>query len=183
MNAKDLGQRLRSARESRGLSQQAVAHALSLPRTAVTQLEAGTRSVSTLELTRLSEFYLHPVADLLHEGPRDEDRDVLPALHRAAPVLEEDPVTREQVARCVHLCREGVSLERLLDAEPRSGPPSYEMRLPRSPGEAGLESPTRPLPTCPNPLLPKASGHPASRFPTACQASSCGIRASGWPFS
>ena len=36
----------------------------------------------------------------------------------------------------MHLCREGVSLERLLDAEPRSGPPSYEMRLPRSPGEA-----------------------------------------------
>ena len=136
MNAKDLGRRLRSAREARGLSQQAVAHALSLPRTAVTQLEAGSRSVSTLELTRLSELYLHPVADLLHEGPRDEDRDVLVALHRVAPGLEEDPVTREQVARCVHLCREGVSLERLLDAEPRSGPPSYEMRLPRSPGEA-----------------------------------------------
>ena len=47
MNAKDLGRRLRSAREARGLSQQAVAHALSLPRTAVTQLEAGSRSVST----------------------------------------------------------------------------------------------------------------------------------------
>ena len=132
MNAKDLGRRLRSAREARGLSQQAVAHALSLPRTAVTQLEAGSRSVSTLELTRLSELYLQPVADLLHEGPGDEDRDVLVALHRLAPGLEDDPTTCEQVARCVHLCREGVALERLLDTEPRSGPPSYEMRLPRS---------------------------------------------------
>ena len=136
MDAKDLGRRLRSARESRGLSQQAVAQALGLPRTAITQLESGSRSVSTLELTRMSELYLHPVADLLHEGPRDEDRDVLVALHRLSPGLEEDPATREQVARCVHLCREGVSLERLLGTEPRSGPPSYEMRLPRSPGEA-----------------------------------------------
>ena len=60
MHAKDLGSRLRRARESRGLSQQAAAQALDLPRTAVTQLEAGSRSVSTLELTRLSELYLHP---------------------------------------------------------------------------------------------------------------------------
>ena len=84
MDAKDLGRRLRSARESRGLSQQAVAQALGLPRTALTQLESGSRTVSTLELTRMSELYLHPVADLLHEGPRDEDRDVLVALHRVA---------------------------------------------------------------------------------------------------
>ena len=136
MNAKDLGRRLRSAREARGLSQQAVAHALSLSRTAVTQLEAGSRSVSTLELTRLAELYLQPVADLLHEGSGDEDRDVLVALHRLAPGLEDDPGTREQVARCVQLCREGVALERLLGTEPRSGPPNYEMRLPRSSGEA-----------------------------------------------
>lgn len=136
MHAKDLGSRLRRARESRGLSQQAVALALDLPRTAVTQFEAGNRSVSTLELTRLSELYMHPVADLLHDGPRDEDRDVLVALHRIAPGLEADPDTREQVTRCVHLCREGVALGRLLGAECRSGPPSYDMPVPRSPGEA-----------------------------------------------
>ena len=136
MDAKDLGSRLRSARESRGLSQQAAAGALGLPRTAITQLEAGSRSLSTLELTRLSELYLHSVVDLLREGSIDEDRDVLVALHRMAPGLEEDPETREQVARCVHLCREGVALARLLGTEHRPGPPSYEMRLPRSPGEA-----------------------------------------------
>ena len=136
MHAKDLGSRLRSARESRGLSQQAVAQALDLPRTAVTQLEAGSRSVSTFELTRLSELYMHPVADLLQDGSRDEERDVLVALHRIAPGLEDDPDTREQVSRCVHLCREGVALERLLGTEHRSGPPSYDMSIPRSPGQA-----------------------------------------------
>ncbi len=136
MDAKDLGSRLRSARESRGLSQQAAAQAIGLPRTAITQLEAGSRSVSTLELTRLSELYLRSVTDLLQEGPTDEDRDVLMALHRAAPGLEDDPATREQVARCVQLCREGVALARLLGTESRAGPPSYDIRLPRSPGDA-----------------------------------------------
>jgi Zn-dependent peptidase ImmA (M78 family)/transcriptional regulator with XRE-family HTH domain len=136
MDAKDLGSRLRSARESRGLSQQAAAQAIGLPRTAITQLEAGSRSVSTLELTRLSELYLRSVTDLLQEGPTDEHRDVLVALHRAAPGLEDDPTTREQVARCVQLCREGVALARLLGTESRAGPPSYDVRLPRSPGDA-----------------------------------------------
>ncbi len=136
MDARELGSRLRSARETRGLSQQVVAKALGLPRTAITQLEAGSRSVSTLELTRLSELYLRSVADLLQEEPREEDRDVLFALHRAAPGLETDPATREQVARCVHLCREGVTLEQLLGTELRSGPPSYQIRIPRSPGGA-----------------------------------------------
>ena len=136
MDAETLGRRLRSARAARGLSQQEVAQALGLARTAITQLEAGNRSVSTLELTGLSELYLRRVADFLQDATEDDDSDVLVALHRAAPGLERDPATQEQVARCVHLCREGVMLERLLGAEPRSGPPRYESRMPRSPGQA-----------------------------------------------
>ena len=136
MEADELGRRLRVAREARGLSQQVAADQLGVSRTAVTQLEAGNRSVSTLELTRLSHLYLRPVADFLREGARDEDEDVLVALYRVAPGLEQDPSTHEQVARCVSLYREGVRLERLLGVEPRSGPPSYEPRMPRSSGEA-----------------------------------------------
>jgi len=136
MHTKELGSRLRLARESRGLSQQAAAGALGLPRTAITQLEAGARSVSTLELTRLSQLYLRPVIDLLREGPKDEDRDVLLALHRVAPGLKEDPTTHEQVVRCVTLCREGIALAGLLGMESPTGPPRYDMRLPRSPGDA-----------------------------------------------
>ena len=124
------------AREARGLSQQAVATELGLPRTAIGGLEAGRRSVSTLELTRLSELYLLPVADLLQAGARDEDEDVVVALLRAAPGLERRLDTRQQVAGCVSLCREGVRLERLLGTEPRSAPPSYEVRVPRFSGEA-----------------------------------------------
>ena len=136
MEAEELGRRLRVARETRGFSQRAVADALGLPRTAVTQLEAGNRSVSTLELTRLSELYLRPVADFLQERVRDKDRDVLVALYRVVPGLEQDSSIRAQVVHCVNLCREGVRLERLLGTEPRSGPPSYETRVPHSTGEA-----------------------------------------------
>ena len=136
MEAHELGRRLRAARVSRGLSQQAVAAALGLPRTAVTGLEAGRRSVSTLELARLAELYLRPVGDFLHEGSRKEGEDVLVALSRALPGLGWAPNNDEQVARCVNLCREGVRLETLLGVEPRSGPPRYEVRLPRTSGEA-----------------------------------------------
>ena len=136
MEAEELGRRLRVAREARGLSQQAVADALGLPRTAMTQMEAGNRSVSTLELAKLAELYLRAVSDFLQEGARDEDEDVLVALYRAAPGLDSDPATHEEVARCVSLCRQGVALERILGRSPRSGPPSYEARLPRSSWEA-----------------------------------------------
>ena len=70
MEAEELGRRLRIAREARGLSQRTVADALGLPRTAITQMEAGNRSVSTLELTKLAELYLHPVSYFLQEGAR-----------------------------------------------------------------------------------------------------------------
>ncbi|MCY4462101.1 MAG: XRE family transcriptional regulator, partial [Albidovulum sp.] len=136
MDTETLGRRLRTARAARGLSQQEVAQALGLARTAITRLEAGNRSVSTLELTALSELYMRPVADFLQNPAEDDDDDVLVALHRAAPGLEQDPATQEQVSRCVHLCREGVTLELLMGAESRSGPPRYASRMPRSPGEA-----------------------------------------------
>ena len=139
MEAEELGRRLRVAREARGLSQQAVADALGLPRTATTQMEAGNRSVSTLELAKLAELYLRPVSYFLQEGARGEDEDVLVALHRAAPGLDNDPATQEEVARCVSLCREGVTLERILGRSPRSGPPSYEVRLPRSSWDAVVQ--------------------------------------------
>ena len=136
MTAEELGRRLRAAREARGLSQQAVAEALGLPRTAITQMEAGNRAVSTLELAKLSELYLHPAGAFLQEGARHEDEDVLVALHRVAPGLERDPATHRQVVRCVSLCREGVALERFLGRKPRSGAPNYEARLPHSSWEA-----------------------------------------------
>ena len=134
MDLVDLSRRLRDARVARGLSQQAVAEVVGVPRTAITQMEAGKRSVSTLELARLASCYRRPVTSFLAD---DEEReDILVALHRVAPSLEADPEVRHQVDRCVNLCREGVSLESLLGWDRRSGPPQRDLHVPRSTGEA-----------------------------------------------
>jgi len=136
MEPVELGRRLRIARDARGLSQQAAADAIGVPRTAITQMESGNRAVSTLELTKLSALYRRPVTYFLEEAAPAEEEDVLVALHRVAPGLEQDPAVRDQVDRCLSLCRDGVILEAILGLAPRSGPPAYEMRVPRTVGEA-----------------------------------------------
>ncbi len=134
MNPTELARRLRQARELSGVSQQMAAEEISAPRTAITQIEAGNRTVSTLELTRLASLYGRPVTWFLSDTPQEED--VLVALHRAAPELALRPETKRQVDHCVALCHEGVMLENVLGRESRSGLPTYPERVPRNQGEA-----------------------------------------------
>lgn len=65
-----LCERLREARDYLGLSQEEVAKALGVPRTAISLLESGQRKIEALELKRLAELYKRPVSyftgDLLH---------------------------------------------------------------------------------------------------------------------
>ncbi len=136
MNRMELGLRLKSIREFRGLSQRSVADALNLPRTAITQLETGNRSVSTLELTKLAKLYLCPITDLLQDKERDGDKDVLLALYRAVPKLKKDSFARDQIALCTYLCAEGVVLRHLLGYDHQHGPPNYKMHHPRSSADA-----------------------------------------------
>jgi Zn-dependent peptidase ImmA (M78 family)/transcriptional regulator with XRE-family HTH domain len=135
MSQEILGQRLRQARELAGISQQVAADAIGAPRTALTQLEAGKRSVSTLELTKLAGIYHRPVMYFLEENP-EEDDDIFVALHRAAPGLADTPEVKHCVNLCVDLCREGVALEHLLGRIDRSGPPTYTESVPSRPIEA-----------------------------------------------
>ena len=58
----NIGARLKEAREYLGLSQQEVATALNLPRTAVSMMESGQRGVESLELKALAKLYQRPVA-------------------------------------------------------------------------------------------------------------------------
>lgn len=134
MTPLDLSRRLRNARVARGLSQQSVAEIVGVPRTAITQIEAGKRSVSTVEVAKMASCYRCPVEFFLSSTGADED--ILVALHRVAPGLEADSEVRDQVDRCVALCREGVTLESLLGSERRSGPPLRDLREPCSTGEA-----------------------------------------------
>src|SRR5689334_9666527 len=88
MDIAKLAESLKKARESRGINQQAAAEYLHIPRTAISQIESGNRSVSTLELTQFAKLYHYPISYFLDEAPlHEEDIDVL--LYRAAPQINQ----------------------------------------------------------------------------------------------
>jgi Zn-dependent peptidase ImmA (M78 family)/transcriptional regulator with XRE-family HTH domain len=111
MDAKKLGAKIRSERNRLGLTQDIVEKRLELPQKALTRMESGERPPSSLELVKLAEVFHVSVGSFFNEEATD---DPLVALHRAAPGLEKDPVIREEVYRCLNLCREGIALEKLL---------------------------------------------------------------------
>lgn len=86
-----LGERLREAREYLGLSQQEVADLLKLSRPAVTQMEAGKRKVSTLELRELARLYRRPYDWLVGEAPELDpvDDKITKALYRTTRELSD----------------------------------------------------------------------------------------------
>jgi transcriptional regulator with XRE-family HTH domain len=77
-----LGERLRSAREYLGLSQNEVSELLGVSRPAVTQMEAGRRKVSTLELREFARLYRRPYEWLVGEDDDEPADDVTQAIYR-----------------------------------------------------------------------------------------------------
>jgi transcriptional regulator with XRE-family HTH domain len=93
-----VGQRLRLARETLGLTQEDVATALAIQRTSVISIEAGKRNVTALELRRLSRLYRRNVAWILGEEiAADSQTEADQALYRATAQLSE--ADRDQVLR------------------------------------------------------------------------------------
>jgi len=129
IDQKTLARRLQQARTNAGLTQEEAANTLGLPRTAIVQIEAGKRSVSTLELAQLAKLYHVPVSGFFAESEPQEE-DVLVALFRAAEGFHEHPDVQREIGRYVAICRTGVELERLLELPARGGPPSYDMPSP-----------------------------------------------------
>ena len=95
----EVGQRLRSARETLGLTQEDVASALGIPRTSMIAMEAGKRNVTALELRRLARLYRRSVAWILGEEPDEAEQASVEdeALFRATSELSTED--REQVLR------------------------------------------------------------------------------------
>ena len=58
---RDMGERLRESRKYLGLRQEEVAKYLDIPRTALTDIENGSRRVEALELARLARLYRQSV--------------------------------------------------------------------------------------------------------------------------
>ncbi|OWJ64090.1 helix-turn-helix domain-containing protein [Inquilinus limosus] len=94
---RQLGEKLREAREYVGYSQDEVASFLKVPRTAITNIESGQRKVEALELKRLAELYRQPVSHFTG----DEAGTTLPAdvAHLARQAAALSPKDREELGR------------------------------------------------------------------------------------
>lgn len=93
-----LGQRLREAREYLALSQDEVARALNVPRTAISMIEAGQRRVEAIELKQLADLYQLPVAHFTGDSVEEAEMpEAVQHLARAASKLSDKD--REELLR------------------------------------------------------------------------------------
>jgi len=67
-----IGQRIKELREKAGMSQDALARSMKLPRPAISQVESGARKIATDELVKFSQMFHVPVDDLLNPGKQPE---------------------------------------------------------------------------------------------------------------
>jgi len=93
--AVELARKLREAREYVNLSQQFVAEQTGIPRTAISDIERGSRKVESLELKRLAELYRMPLdfffgIDHDPEAAEGVEDPTVAALTRAAEGLDEE---------------------------------------------------------------------------------------------
>ncbi len=92
---REIGARLREARETLGITQEDAAAALGIPRTSIVALEKGTRAVAATELSRMAALYRRPAAWIL--GDEDAPPAATVALFRATQSLSD--ADKEQVLR------------------------------------------------------------------------------------
>ena len=112
LTQRDLGQRLKSAREVIRLTQQRVADQVELTRVAISQIESGHRVVSSLELMRLSRLYGQDMTSFLEERPVEQD--ALAVLLRVHPDLIEYENLGDSLQNATELFREYTNLKELL---------------------------------------------------------------------
>ena len=131
----ELNRRLRSAREDCGMKQEDVARHLGVSRSTIAQMELGNRGVSGLELSKLAYLYGRDIRSFLAEEFREEN--VLGALFRKHPDLNEHEEVLSALRECMGLGREITNLEGLLGIDRDSTAlPSYSVRPPRNKWEA-----------------------------------------------
>jgi transcriptional regulator with XRE-family HTH domain len=95
-----LSERLKEAREYVGLKQDDVAKKLGIPRSALSNIEAGSRKVDAIELAQLAKLYQRPVAWFTGEDPNgatDKTPEEVAHVARAAASLSQQD--RQELAR------------------------------------------------------------------------------------
>ncbi len=127
----ELGTRIRAAREASRITQDNVAKHLGVSRPTVVQIEAGNRSVSSLELDKLAYLFGRDIREFVTESFQEED--TLSALFRAQPDIVKQPVVMEKLRECMALGRELTNLERLVGIDrDLSTVATYTQQAPRT---------------------------------------------------
>lgn len=137
MDQQLLAERLKFARDAQGITQQQAAEALELPRTAITQIEAGKRAVSTLELTKLAKLYRLEISFFLSEQTSGDNLDKV--LYRSNPALVSSSKFKKQIDHFINLCRLGMALEKMLQFQVQFAAPQYSINAPKNKFEASSQ--------------------------------------------
>ena len=116
IDQKELGQRLRHAREASTMTQDDVAHHLGVSRSTVAQMELGNRTVTGIELSSLAYLFGRDLQSLVADETPDKE-DMLVAFLRFHPELSTQEDVCETLRRSMALGRELTGLERLLDID------------------------------------------------------------------
>lgn len=123
LNLTTLGRRLCAARVNCGLSQLQAAELIGLQRTAIVHIEAGRRSVSTLELAAFAEHYQANIVEFFAPGSGGEDP--VAVMLGALSELRDHAKSVASIRHSLLLFSEGKELERALGREARTFPPDY----------------------------------------------------------
>ncbi|MGH8210795.1 MAG: helix-turn-helix domain-containing protein [Steroidobacteraceae bacterium] len=135
LTREQLGQRIRGARESCGLTQEQLAEPARLSRVAIGQIEAGTRSVSSLELDRIAHAVGRDIKSFF--AAAFVERDALSALFRSDTELAEQAELHKALQDSLALGREMTNLERLLGTDrAQLLTASYQLPSPQSKWDA-----------------------------------------------
>jgi Zn-dependent peptidase ImmA (M78 family)/transcriptional regulator with XRE-family HTH domain len=111
----DIGQNIQRARYLRGLTQLELAAAVGLDRTAVSRIEAGSRSLAAVELVIVAEVLAVPMEELLKAAPRpSRSRDLGRMLMRTGPATSNDELQLGWFVEMIELAEGAAALSSLL---------------------------------------------------------------------
>lgn len=117
------------------MTQDDAAKHLGVSRPTFVQIEAGNRSVSSLELDRLAYLFGRDIREFVAEAFNEEDS--LTALFRAQPAVTAEPAVLEKLRECMALGRELTNLERLVGIDrDLAAVVSYPLSIPNNRWEA-----------------------------------------------
>lgn len=130
----ELGRRIRDAREACRMTQDDAAKHISVSRPTFVQIEAGKRSVSSLELDKLAYLFGRDIREFVANEFQQEDS--LTALFRAQASVVGEPEVLDKLRECMALGGELTNLERLVGIDRDMSVASYPLPAPKARWEA-----------------------------------------------